>query len=368
MPKSARSLVSPSHVVGIACIACIALAPRPALASPPSPALVASTTPASAQWVAHEVLPGERLTEIADRYAVSTKSIARWNKLDAADPHHRAGQKLRVYTQLTANVRERLSYQVRPGDSWAKIADRFAVPQRALQRRWNRGGTLKVGQSITVWVEAAAREREQGEREAALPLVSVPGMAQSVGTPDRGRLINGIPLPENEALYSIRNPKHSYGSSHAIDTLQRSIADFRKSTGFSRQLLIADMSRQDGGRFGPHHSHRSGRDVDIALPLRADPSGLKPGSAARFDWTATFGLIKSLVATGEVRYIFLSRSRQALLYRAAKADGASSVELDPLIQFPRHGRSALVRHSRGHTSHLHVRFRCGPEEATCQEL
>lgn len=364
MHKSARDAV-----LWMSSCLVLGLGPAHAFASPPSQTLVASTTPASAQWVAHVVLPGERLTEIADRYAVSTKSIVRWNDLDTVRPELRAGQKLRVHTQLSENVRERVSYEVQRGDSWAKIADHFGVPQKALQHRWNRGGALAAGQAITVWVEKSVQEREEQARAEELPIVSVPGVAQSVGTPDRGRLANGIALPANDALYTIRNPKHSFASSHTIETLQRGVADFRRSTGFSRQILIADMSREGGGRFRPHRSHRSGRDVDIALPMIVDPSGKKPGTAGRFDWTATWRLIKSLVATGQVRFVFLSRSRQALLYRAAKADGASSEELQQLLEFPRRGRTpAVVRHSRGHTSHMHVRFRCGPAETACQEI
>ena len=364
MHKSARALL-------FGCIACAAWVGR-AHAAPPAQGLVAATTPASAQWVLHEVLPGERLAQIADRYAVSSRSIARWNKLDTAHPQYRAGQKLRVYTQLGAHVRDRVHYEVRAGDSWAKIAARFGVSQPELQHRWNHcGSTLRVGQPLVLWVERETREREEAARIAELPIVDAPEgspVAQSVGSPDHGHLVNGMPLPQNDALYTIRNPEHSFGSSHAIEALQRGIASFRRQTGFARQILIADMSVQDGGRFGPHHSHRTGRDVDIALPQKADPQGAKPGSVGRTDWTATWRLIKAFVDTGEVRYVFLSRSRQALLYRAAREDGASKEELSRIMQFPGHGKTAIVRHAHGHTSHMHVRFRCGAEEAACQEI
>ncbi len=372
MQKSART----SFVFVVSCVGALtspsAWSMR-AFAAPPAQGLVASTTPASAQWILHEVLPGELLQQIADRYAVSSQSLERWNKLDGTHPVYRAGQKLRVYTQLGTHTRDKLHYEVRAGDSWARIATRFGVSQRDLQHRWNScGGALRVGQPLIVWVERETHEREQAARAEELPIVSLPegaAIAQSVGSPGHGYLQNGMQLPKNDALYTIRNPEHSYASSHAIEALQTGIANFRRETGFARQILIADMSVEEGGRFGPHHSHRSGRDVDIALPQKADPpKNAQPESPARVDWLATWRLIKSFVDTDQVRYVFLSRSCQLALYRAAKDDGASHADLLRIIQYPGHGKAAIVRHAHGHTSHMHVRFRCGPEETACEEI
>ena len=46
-------------------------------AAPPTPRVVAATLslPSNAQWINHEVVFGESLNEIADRYAVSVGSI-----------------------------------------------------------------------------------------------------------------------------------------------------------------------------------------------------------------------------------------------------------------------------------------------------
>ncbi len=346
-----------------------------AQATPPTGSVVATTKPPAAQWVSHEVLSGERLAEIADRYAVSTASIVRWNKLDPAQPHYRAGQKLRVQTRLPARQREKVHYAVRTGDSWARIAERFHVSQRKLQHEWNHAeGQLQIGQEVLVWAEPTPESDYDGDQNAtplnvddydqggdtAMPRIGLPGVAQSVGAPAHGHLVAGVQIPKNDALYSIRDPERAYGSSHAIEALVRGIASFRRETRFDREILIEDMSVQNGGRFGPHHSHRTGRDVDIALPFIA-------GKIAYTDWTATWRLMKSFVDTGEVRYIFLSRSRQVLLYKAAKQAGASSAELATILQYPRKDRTAIVRHARGHTQHMHVRFRCGPQESACEE-
>jgi murein endopeptidase len=199
-----------------------------------------------------------------------------------------------------------------------------------------------------------------------LPIIKVESSARSAGSCTRGRLINGVQLPENPALYSIRNPDNSWGSSHAVDLLQRAIARFREDSGFDRELLVCDMSKQRGGRFRPHHSHTSGRDVDIQLPTKPGvPSSTIPREVAQVDWDATWALVSALVSTGQVKYIFLSRSRQRPLYEAALRAGERPESLRDFIQYPQQSKTALLRHSQGHVKHLHVRWKCAPHEDRC---
>jgi hypothetical protein len=138
--------------------------------------------------------------------------------------------------------------------------------------------------------------------------------------------------------------------------LQRSIAIFRARTGFDREVTIWDMSLEHGGHYGPHRSHRSGRDVDIGLPLRA---GFTLGTAKKgsVDWEATWHLIRAFIESGEVRYVFLSRQRQISLYklrRHARGTGAHH----PVSEH-REGRyRAPFTGSHGpHPRALHVRTR-----------
>jgi murein endopeptidase len=399
-------------------------------AVPPPGAAVPGPKLALSRWVEHRVIRGERLAEIATRYGVEASDIAEWNELDAARPALRAGQQLRIFTDVQAKERKRRSYTVREGDSWAKIARRFDVTPARL-RDWNPGAAEPAeGDRLVIWVDVdpsgddeapgntasspappPAREpapppaREpapppvaarapastaapapppaaaQPEVAAAastpapsgaahpLPLVEVPRSGHSVGTPSRGRLQNGVQLPRNDALYAIRNLEHSWGSSHTVEQLQRAIARFRGETGFDRELLICDMSRRYGGRFRPHRSHTSGRDIDVQLPTkRGVAPGVVPMSTSLVDWDATWSLIEALIATGEVRYIFLSRSRQRPLFEAALRAGVDRERLRDLIQYPFHNKTAFVRHSSGHVKHLHVRFACSPEETRCREL
>jgi murein endopeptidase/LysM repeat protein len=328
----------------------------------------ASRRKSGPRWIRHRVIDCENLTEIAARYAVKTSHIAAWNEMKGKNPVIRPGQKLLIKTRFDPPQREKRIYKVRSGDSWKKIAQRFRVGVKQLYC-WNRGRPrrLRVGRELLVWIDPSRASGGKGD-DSALPLVAVRKSGMSVGRPDRGRLLNGVQLPKNPKLYRLRNPNNSWGSSHAVEMLQLGVARFRRDTGFDGELVIHDMSRKRGGRFPPHTSHRSGRDVDIRLPLAP---GVKPGTVpervSQVDWDAVWGLVKALVSTGQVKYIFLSRSRQRFLYAAAKRAGAADKELDRMIQYPRGDKVAIVRHDPGHVYHIHVRFRCGENETRCRD-
>jgi murein endopeptidase len=339
-------------------------------AAPPTARVLAASTislPPSSQWITHEIVSGERLDEIAERYAVSVGSILRWNKLDPKRPLFWIGQQLRIQTQLPDRVRTKLTYSVRFGDSWTSIADQFHVDSAAMRRQWNpQEKELHVGHLLTIWLEPDVTAPSLPTR--SFDLMPVPEGGMSVGYPDAGRLQQGVLIPENPALYTIRNVEHAFGSTHAIRVLQESIASFRSETGYDRPLLLWDMSTRKGGRFGPHRSHRTGRDIDIGLPQRPEAVPYVTPPLEAVDWEATWLLVRSLIESDQVRYIFLSRPQQAALYRAAKGCGAQREELERLVQFPRTEKVGIVRHSPGHTGHLHVRFLCGAEEPDCQEF
>lgn len=370
------------------CLTGLAL-PADLHAVPPAAAVAgAATHLPTPHWVEHRVLGGERLNEIAERYGVSPGAIVRWNKLDEKRPQLRAGENLRVRTSLDVKPREKRLYTVKRGDSWASIATKFGVDAGDLKIHWNPKirPYLKAGHELVVWTEAAPEAAPgapgtsgepipegssllPADAQGPLPpLVPVAPTSQSVGRPDRGRLVNGMQLPVNTELYAIRNPAHAWASSHTIVSLQQGIAEFRKRTRFERELMIADISQKGGGRFRPHRSHRSGRDVDLQLPLAwTVREGTVPYDTDQVDWDATWQLIRAFVDGGQVRFIFLSTSRQKFLREAAIRAGATPEELDKLIQYRSSGRATVVRHSRGHDKHMHIRFCCGPSEPSCVE-
>lgn len=327
------------------------------------------------KWIKHQIIAGDSLDEIAERYGVTKSGLIRWNKLDPKRPMIIAGHKLSVYAAKFPPPREEISYEVKRGDTWYEIAKAHGCTVDEL-KRWNKKvpRAFKAGTDLTIWVEPEPPSYvEPGEKavvdDTPLPLKQVRANGISVGSPNRGRLLHGIQMPENEALYTVLRPENCYGSSHTISTLQLAAARWRRVYDYSGALVISAISRPGGGRFRPHRSHQNGRDVDIRLPVRADVSGTSASSTGEVDWDATWAFVAELLATDQVVYIFLERSRQRYLYKAAQRAGVSEEDLRKFIQYPRQSGTnyGIVRHSRGHTAHMHVRFKCGPKDRSCAD-
>ena len=130
-----------------------------------------------------------------------------------------------------------------------------------------------------------------------------------------------------------------------------------------------------GGQITEHHSHQSGRDVDIGLFYKKKPAGYPENfvsaTADNLDCAATWKLVSAFAARadrdGGTQVMFLDFRVQGLLYKWAKAHGVSEERLERIFQFP-HGRGAsdgLVRHEPNHDNHLHVRFKCSARDTSC---
>lgn len=337
------------------------------------------------KWIKHEVVPGERLDDIALRYDVHRNSVIRWNKLDEDKPQIYAGRSLSIYTKHIPPQQQKIVYTVVSGDTWQKIADTHGVDVDALRIRWNPKvpRKFKAGQDVIVWLDpltqtgAASLGNMPNIGNAGtvktvsgktLPVVAISRGCVSVGRPNKGKLVNSTRLPDNDKLYTIRRPEEAFGSSHTLAHLQSAIADFRRATGYDRELVIGAISKKGGGRISPHSSHQSGRDVDIRMPAKKGVKSSAMSDSDDVDWNATWGLISALVATGEVQYIFLSHSRQKHLYAAAKKAGVKKDELERIIQYPSKAKTnnGIVRHAKGHDVHIHVRFSCASNETKCE--
>ena len=121
--------------------------------------------PRAGKQVTHIVKPGDSLWEIASRYGVSTRSLAKWNGMAPRDTLS-VGRKLVVWTGQTAvatptptiasseRVRK-IRYTVRNGDSLYKISSRFKVSMGEL-KNWNdlEGKKyLQPGQKLVMFVD-----------------------------------------------------------------------------------------------------------------------------------------------------------------------------------------------------------------------
>ncbi|MBV1859419.1 MAG: penicillin-insensitive murein endopeptidase [Nannocystaceae bacterium] len=324
-------------------------------------------------WIEHKVIPAESIDDIARRYGATVSNVARWNELNPDAPEIETGRMLRIHAAKVPLPQQLIAFVLDRDYDWKSLSDRFGVDPGKL-RSYNPGiEKLRADQRIAVWINPKPYTRRSETLE--LPEFEIRAGAISVGAPNQGKLKNGVQIPESP-LYIRRYKNIMWGSSHTIETLLKAIARFRQDLTFDHELVLADMSRRNGGKFRPHKSHQAGRDIDIWMPtlkgvykhkyLGDKVRDRKPKSS-EVDWYATWGLVRALMETGEVIKIFLDYPLHEKLHRAAVEMGATQAELAK-IQWPR-GRGAggaIVSHSTGHVGHIHVRFKCAPTDQDCR--
>lgn len=307
--------------------------------------------------IRHHVRRHESLARIAADYGVTEQLLRAWNGLSGA-----VGPGMTLYVQPRAFPRPRQKRQIHVGedDTWETIASRYAVAVDELQL-WNG----KLGKrkkpprraTLVLWLPSGVEQWPLRPLSDPLPEIAVRAGGMSIGRPNRGRLRDGVALPASDD-YTVRVPYQAYGSSMTVRDIQRAIAGFRRETGFDDRITIGAISRRTGRRLRPHKSHQSGRDVDVRLPAMPFAEGHSLESH-EVDWHATYALIEAFVRTGDVKVIYLERRFYSRLRRAAERLGASDERIAFVL--------GHLRHEKGHTGHIHVRFLCDPAELECRD-
>lgn len=190
----------------------------------------------------------------------------------------------------------------------------------------------------------------------------------SIGSPNRGRLVDGMRLRPTPHLM-IREGARTWGLPALVRLVRNASASVaRKHKG--SVLVVGDLSARLGGVIDGHNSHQSGRDIDIGFfvanskgkPvsfkrfLAFDASGRgRDFTWARFDEARNWALVEALLKDQQasVRYIFVaSPLRARLLDYAAK----KRIPKDLLTR----AASVLMgpRDADGHDDHFHVRIAC----------
>ena len=110
----------------------------------------------SKQKVRHTVKAGDTLWDIARKYKVSTKQLAKWNGMAPGDTLQ-LGKSLVIWLEgkSDAGITKQLTYTVRSGDSLSRIASKFNVKVADIGK-WNGLNTkryLQPGQKLKLYVD-----------------------------------------------------------------------------------------------------------------------------------------------------------------------------------------------------------------------
>lgn len=369
------------------------------------------TVEVAPEFITHVVLPGETIEEISARYRVSLEEIMALNVMPLEGALPESGQRLQVPTGRGDLGRQMLVIRIREGETWASVAHHLKVSEKML-RRWSPKirGALGGGDTVRCWLERdelrALREHRfaRGElssppttgerREAAMLMTEAVGVgvrerdvlhaqgdsssnaisahqSESVGRTNRGRLVRGVSLPDGDPAFMLVRPSEAWATDYVANTLVSAFHRFQAKSRYRRPIAVASVSRERGGKLKPHRSHQSGRDADIRLPVkdRSRPATYKASHRAEIDWDVAWILVRELLRTNSVKYVFLDRSGQRMLYRAAKRAGMTEEQTSTWFQYSPKGDRirAIIRHADGHIGHIHVRFRCALHDTRCED-
>jgi penicillin-insensitive murein DD-endopeptidase len=211
------------------------------------------------------------------------------------------------------------------------------------------------------------------------PTPLAPGLAGSVGWPHHGVQTDAVELPGSGVGFTRYRSQggHYWGQPELV--LGISAAAERVHTTFpgGQPLVVGDLSARYGGKIARHHTHRSGRDVDLLWYLitpdgepvqsssfvRIDgprPAWLPRRGAVTLDAAREWALLEALLSSPylEVQWLYVSSSVEAHLLEHARAIGAKP----ELIQ---RAADALLEpaDSLPHDDHLHLRIACSPERS-----
>lgn len=257
-------------------------------------------------------------------------------------------QRAEQIVEVSPVVRE-YSVVMSPRDTWQGIAD-----------EWGLSGTelAQLNPDVDLNNLAAGDELRVYRYRAAL-------QSRSVGAPNRGRVVNAMPMPRGEH-WVVRNERHSWGTAETVSHLVRGFTHVGTTIPNAGTPLVADLSRKRGGRLRPHRSHTSGRDVDVTYYRNDGQSALwRHTSRNTLDKAAQWALFRYWIERDLVTYIFIGHRLSRALH-----DHAVSIGEDPAFietAFGEQRGRGILRYSPGHDDHLHVRFRCAPDDGSCRE-
>ncbi len=177
----------------------------------------------------------------------------------------------------------------------------------------------------------------------------------SVGLPNNGRLLNGV-RPEDGKLFELVSPGFAWGTEETVAYLQAAVSKVHEQFPNTAPVHIGHISGASGGHLSPHLSHQSGRDVDVGYYYaEGQRRWYRRATADNLDVARTWALVRAFVTETDVEMILIDHPIQRVLREHALASGEDPEWVQSLFE-TLGSRQAIIRHVRGHGTHIHVRF------------
>lgn len=180
--------------------------------------------------------------------------------------------------------------------------------------------------------------------------------AVAAGRPNRGFLYNGVPLQDDGVRFRLEEPENAFGTAETIAGLVAAVDEVHRLFPATKPLSVGHISRAGGGWLRPHKSHQNGRDVDLGFYYSDDSRWYRAATPDNLDVARTWALVSAMERSAGLEYVFVDRSLHDTLRRHAEAIGEPAAFIEYMFDGPMPERGPIIRHARGHLTHLHVRF------------
>ncbi len=178
----------------------------------------------------------------------------------------------------------------------------------------------------------------------------------SLGRASAGALVNGVQMPRGDH-WELIAPSCAWGTKETVDSLTHVIDKVNEQYPGSQPVQIGHLSAKDGGHLSPHVSHQAGRDVDVGYYYRTiNPHGFANANDGNLDYPRTWALVRSALKDTDVEWIFIDTAIQRGLAQYAVSIGEDAAWLDDVFQVRGKNGRSIIRHAKGHGTHLHIRF------------
>jgi murein endopeptidase len=177
----------------------------------------------------------------------------------------------------------------------------------------------------------------------------------SLGATNRGRLFNGVQMPEDDR-WKFSDRGNAWGTQETIDSITRAIEKVHQKHKDTTPVFIGHISSKNGGYLRPHKSHQAGRDVDLSYFLKDNSRWYITANEKNLDNARTWTFVKAFLEDPNTEMILIDTSVQRLLFNYALAQGEDKAFLERVFQVSGKSQRPLIRHVKGHASHIHVRF------------